>query len=142
MRAEFDSYLGYALGLQTGEIVDVPAPHNLEHPNSHDFPPIPDLVTSYYQLIVAFENFEINLGNEDTNRQLEGGRPLDKLRPWSHKPFGRRTRSQNSFIRRHTKQDEYIGRKCQEEYRQLQLTGAIQDDNNCTTASTIHVTVC
>ena len=88
LRAEFDAYLSYALGLQTGEIADVPTPHNLEHPSSHDFPPIPDLVTSFYQPIVAFENFEIELVNKDTNRQVEGGRLLDKLRLWSHKPFG------------------------------------------------------
>ena len=43
-----------------------------------------------------------------------------------HKPFGRRTRSQNSCVCRRVKQDEFIGRKRQEQYRQLQLTGAIQ----------------
>ena len=114
------------LGLQTGEIAEVPIPHNLEHPSSHNYLPIPDLVTAFYQPIVEFENFEIKLANEDIERQSEEDRPLDKLRPWSHKPFRRRTRSQNSYIHRRTKQEEFFGRKRQEEYRQIQLTGVIQ----------------
>ena len=88
LRAEFNSYLQYAFGLQTGQYVDVPTPHNLENPSSHHYPQIPDLVTSYYQPLVDFENFKMKLANEDTYRQSQGGHPLDPLRPWSGKPFG------------------------------------------------------
>ena len=80
LRAEFDSYLQYALGIQTGQCAEVPAPHNLENPALHQYPPIPDLVTLYYQPITQFENFEIKLANEDINRQSQGGRPLGPLK--------------------------------------------------------------
>ena len=123
LRAEFVTYLRYTLGIQTGEF---PTPYNLEHPSAHNYPQIPDLVTSFYQLIEQFKNFEIKLANDDIHQQSQGGQPLDKLRPWSSKPFGRRTRSQTSFVRHRAKQDEYFRRKRQEEYRQLQLAGAIQ----------------
>ena len=99
LRTEFDTYLQYALGIQTGQYIDVPAPHNLENPALHQYPQIPDLVTSYYQPLVDFENFEIKLANEDIDRQSQGGHPEDKLRPWSGRPYGRGTRSQNSYIR-------------------------------------------
>ena len=110
LHAEFDSYLQYALGISTGEIDTVPIRYNLENASIHNYPTIPDLVTSFYQLITQFENFEIELANEDIQRQAKGGHPLDKNRPWSHKPFGCRTRSQNSYVRQRVKQDEFIGR--------------------------------
>ena len=51
---------------------------------------------------------------------------MDKLCPWTSQPFGRRTQSQNSYIKCRTKQEEYIGCKKQEQHRQVILTGAIQ----------------
>ena len=77
LHVEFDSYLQYTLGISTGEVDTVLIRHNLENPSTHDYPTIPDLVTSFYQPITQFENFEITLANEDIQCQAEG-RPS----PW------------------------------------------------------------
>ena len=47
----------------------------------HQYPQILDLVTSYYQPLIHFENFEIKLANEDIERQSQGGRPQDNYDP-------------------------------------------------------------
>ena len=79
LRTEFDNYLQYSLGIQSGQYLEVPAPHDLKNPVCHQYPQIPDLVTSYYQPLIHFENFEIKLANEDIERQSQGGQPQDKL---------------------------------------------------------------
>ena len=79
LHSEFDSYLQYALGISTGEIDTTLLRHNLENPSTHDYPTIPDLVTSFYQPITQFENFEIKLANEDIQRQLREVVPLTRI---------------------------------------------------------------
>ena len=47
LRTEFGNYLQYTLSIQSGQYLEAPVPHNLKNPVCHQYPQIPDLVTSY-----------------------------------------------------------------------------------------------
>ena len=38
LRTEFDNYLQYALGIQSRQYLEAPAPHNLKNPVCHQYP--------------------------------------------------------------------------------------------------------
>ena len=85
LRAEFDSYLQYALGISTGEYL---LRHNLENTST---PRLPYHSRFSYLILPAYNpiwKLWNKLANEDIQHQAEGDRPLDKNRPWLHKSFG------------------------------------------------------
>ena len=84
---------------------------------------IPNLHVEHYAI---FEQHELQDTDEEIQCQVAGARPKDPTRPWSLQPFGRRTRSQASFVKRRARQELYRQSKCQQQYRQVLLTSAVQ----------------
>ena len=124
---EFNAYMQFALSNAVNHVIPIPPPLCFNHPGSSNFPPVPDFHTAYNSHFVdEFEKIEIEIQTNITDQESRGVRPPEKQRPWSHHPFGRRTRSQEQFAKRHAQREEHLERRRQNQSHELLVSAAVQ----------------
>ena len=127
LRSEFNAYMQFALSNAVTCVIPIPPPLRFNTPGSSNFPPIPDFCTGYNHIFIGeFDKIEVEIQRNITNREAQGMQPPEKQRPWLQHPFGRRTRSQEQFARRHAQHEEHLKCKREEQSHQLLVSPAVQ----------------
>ena len=117
----------FALSNAVNRVIPIPLPLRFNHPGSANFPPVPDFRVAYHSHFVdKFDKIEVEIQNTIMEQEAKGARPPEKQRPWSHYPFGRRTRSQEQYAKRHAQREEHLEQKRQEKSREVLVSAAVQ----------------
>ena len=112
LKCEFNAYMQFALSNTVNRVLPIPPPLLFPHPRSSQFPPVPEFCTAspnpFYD---EFDRVEVEIQTAITEQESRGRRPSDRQRPWSNYPFGRHTRSQAQYAKRHAQREEYLEKR-------------------------------